>query len=111
MIIALADGSTLTLSTKSSSAGGALTVTAPGGVPKPVAFGQQLRALLKPLGPEAVPVHLEMLTYYCRIALGTALGPGHRANASNRANWRRSLELAEAAQVASEQPATVREVA
>jgi hypothetical protein len=111
MIIALADGSKLTLSTKSCSAGGALTVTAPGGVPKPVSFGQQLRALLAPLGADAVAVHLDMLTQWCRIALSGSLGVGHRAKRCNRANWQRSLKVAEAAQAESEQPATVREVA
>jgi hypothetical protein len=112
MIIALADGSTLTLSIKSCSAGGALTVTAPGGVPKPVSFGQQLRALLAPLGADAVSVHLDMLTQWCRIALGGSGGYGHKANKANRANWQRSLQVTEAALSAeSEQPAAVREVA
>jgi hypothetical protein len=111
MIIDLADGSRLTLSTKSDSAGGALTVTIPGVGTRPVSFGQQLRALLAPLGADAVSVHLDMLTQWCRIALSGSLGMGHRAKRCNRANWQRSLKVAEAAQVEDDRPATVREVA
>lgn len=97
MIIALPCGSRLTLSTKSDSAGGALTVTAPGGVPKPVAFGQQLRALLRPLGDDAARVHLDTLTAWCRIALDRHSRGGIKATKRNRGNWQRSLAMIETA--------------
>lgn len=97
MIIALPDGSRLTLSTKSDSAGGALTVTVPGGVAKPVAFGQQLRALLRPLGADAASVHLQTLTEWCRIALDRDSRVGVKATKRNRGNWQRSLRLIDSA--------------
>ena len=97
MIIALPDGSRLTLSTKSDSAGGALTVTAPGGVAKPVAFGQQLRHLLKPLGADAASVHLQTLTEWCRIALDRDSRVGVKATKRNLRNWQRSLAMIETA--------------
>lgn len=97
MIIALPDGSRITLSTQSDSAGGALTVTVPGGVPKPVAFGQQLRALLRPLGDDAARVHLDTLTAWCRIALDRDDKRGVKATKRNRGNWQRSLSMLETA--------------
>lgn len=97
MIIALPDGSRITLSTKSDSAGGALTITECGGAPKPVAFGQQLRALLAPLGKDAAVVHMDALRAWCRIALDRHSRMGVKANAKNRRNWERSERLLETA--------------
>lgn len=105
MIIPLPDGSRVTLSTKSDSAGGALTVTAPGGVPKPVAFGQQLRALLAQLGADAVAVHTETLRQWCAIALCRDGRTGVRANRRNRRNWERTRDLLETAQGAEQMQA------
>lgn len=104
MIILLSDGSKLTLSTKSDSAGGALTITPPGGVARPVAFGQQLRALLAPLGPDAVHVHTETLRAWVAHALSDDRR-GVKANRRNRRNWERTRDLLETAQAAEQMQA------
>lgn len=97
MIIALPDGSRITLSTKSDGAGGALTLSIPGSGTKPVAFGQQLRRLLAQLGDDAASVHLETLTAWCRIALDRDSRVGVKATQANRKNWQRSLDVLETA--------------
>lgn len=104
MVIALPNGSKLTLSTKSDSAGGALTITPPGGVARPVAFGQQLRAELAPLGPEAASVHTEALRAWVAHALSDDRR-GVKATRCNRANWERTRDLLETAQAAEQMQA------
>lgn len=97
MIISLPDGSSITLSTQSDSAGGALTLSIPGSGTKPVSFGQQLRRLLAQLGDDAARVHLDTLTAWCRIALDRHSRGGIKATKRNRGNWQRSLAMIETA--------------
>jgi hypothetical protein len=105
VIISLPNGSKLTLSTKSDSAGGALTITPPSGVARPVAFGQQLRAELAPLGPDAVAVHTEALRAWVAVALSSDYSRGVKANRRNRENWERTRDLLETAQAAEQMQA------
>lgn len=105
MIIALPDGSRITLSTKSDSAGGALTLSIPGSGVKPVSFGQQLRRLLAQLGDDAARVHLETLNMWCRHALDRDSRSGFKAKPCNRKNWARSLDVIEMATVLADEQA------